>query len=295
VPFHGEIVDFFKPSRNTQTAVELGTRFREACITKGIEMPGGLSGKTALVTGASKGIGRGIALELAKRGCDVAINYHSDRAGAEQTAREVEALGRQTLLVGGNVGVLADVANMFQEVLSAFTGLSILVNNAGAQVWKSLLELEETEWDRVINTNLKSVFLCTQRAGRHMKERSGGRIINIGSGCNKIPFPKLVSYTASKGGIEMFTRVSAVELGPYGITVNCVAPGAIEIERTKLEAPDYAGTWAPLAPMRRVGVPRDVASAVCYLASDEAEFITGQTLYVDGGLFTRGPWPYPMD
>ena len=258
-------------------------------------MPEDLTGKTALVTGASKGIGRGIALELAKRGCDVAINFHSDRAGAEQTAREIEALGRRALPVGGDVSRSADVAEIFQEVLSTFSRLSILVNNAGTQVWKSLLELEEPEWDRVINTNLKSVFLCTQRAGRHMKEQRSGRIINIGSGCNKIPFPKLVSYTASKVGIEMFTRVSAVELGPYGITVNCVAPGAIEIERTQLEAPDYAGTWAPLTPMRRVGAPTDVASAVCYLASDEAGFITGQTLYVDGGLFTRGPWPYPID
>src|SRR5437899_6538778 len=136
-------------------------------------MPEDLGGKTALVTGASKGIGRGIALELAKRGCDVAINYHSDRARAEQIAREIEALGRRALSVGGNVGALADVTSMFQQVLSAFTQLSILVNNAGAQVWKSLLELEEEEWDRVINTNLKGVFLCTQRAGRHMKEQIG--------------------------------------------------------------------------------------------------------------------------
>src|SRR5262245_23172645 len=249
-------------------------------------------GKTALVTGASKGIGRSIALELARRGCDVAINYHSDRVGAEQTARQIEALGRRTLVLGGDVGRAADVEKLFHELWRAFTYLSILVNNAGTQVWKPLLDLEEIEWDRVINTKLKGVFLCTQQAGRHMKEQKGGRILNIGSGCNKIPFPNLVSYTASKGGIDMFTRVAAVELGPYAITVNCIAPGAIEIERTQLEAPDYAGTWAPLTPMRRVGAPLDVASAVCYLASDEAQFITGQTLYVDGGLFTRGPWPY---
>jgi len=255
-------------------------------------MPGDLRGKTALVTGASKGIGRGIALELARHGCDVAVNYRSDRAGAEQTAKDIEALGSRALMVGGDVGQSSDVSSLFEEVLSGFSRLTILVNNAGVQAWKSLLELEEAEWDRVINTNLKGVFLCTQQAARRMKEQQGGRIVNIGSGCNKVPFPSLVSYTASKGGIEMFTRVAAVELGPFGITVNCVAPGAIEIERTKLEAPDYAGTWGPLTPVRRVGVPGDVASAVCFLASDEAEFITGQTLYVDGGLFTRGPWPY---
>ena len=251
-----------------------------------------LQSKTALVTGASKGIGKGIALELARRGCDVAVNYNADEPGARQTAAEIEKLGRRAITVQANVGRSADVNAMFDRVLTEFPRLSILVNNAGVQTWKSLLELEEAEWDRVIDTNLKGNFLCTQRAGRHMKDQHAGRIINIGSGCNKIAFPNLVDYTASKGGIEMFTKVAAAELGPYGITVNCVAPGAIEIERTKAEAPDYAGTWGPLAPMKRVGNPQDVAAAVCFLAADEAEFITGQTLYVDGGLFTRGPWPY---
>lgn len=246
----------------------------------------------ALVTGASKGIGKGIALELARRGCDIAVNYNSDKQGAEQTAAEIENLGRQAITVQANVGRGENVTAMFDEVLGKFPRLSILVNNAGVQTWKPLLDLEEAEWDYVLDTNLKGNFLCTQRAARHMKDRGGGRIINIGSGCNKVAFPNLVSYTASKGGIEMFTKVAAAELGPYGITVNCVAPGAIEIERTQAEAPDYAGTWGPLAPMQRVGNPQDVASAVAFLASDEAEFITGQTLYVDGGLFTKGPWPY---
>jgi NAD(P)-dependent dehydrogenase (short-subunit alcohol dehydrogenase family) len=251
-----------------------------------------LQSKTALVTGASKGIGRGIALELARRGCDVAVNYNSDEQGARDTAAEIEKLGRRAITVRASVGRSAEVNAMFDQVLGEFGRLSILVNNAGVQTWKSLLELEESEWDRVIDTNLKGNFLCTQRAGRHMKDHHFGRIINIGSGCNKVAFPNLVDYTASKGGIEMFTKVAAAELGPYGITVNCVAPGAIEIERTQAEAPDYAGTWAPLTPMRRIGNPQDVAAAVCFLAADEAEFITGQTLYVDGGLFTRGPWPY---
>ncbi|MEW5974372.1 MAG: 3-oxoacyl-ACP reductase family protein [Acidobacteriota bacterium] len=254
-----------------------------------------LKGKTALVTGASKGIGKGIALALAKRGCSIAVNYFTDLKGAEETAREIRGMGSQAHVVGADVSRSDQVQRMFQEVTTVFTKLDILVNNTGTQVWKPLLELEESEWDRVIDTNLKGVFLCTQQAGRRMKEQKFGRIINIGSGCNRVPFPKLVSYTASKGGIEMFTKVAAVELGPLGITVNCVSPGAIEIERTQQEAPDYAGTWGPLTPARRVGNPTDVASAVCFLASDEAEFITGQTLYVDGGLFTQGPWPYPTD
>ena len=251
-----------------------------------------LEGRTALVTGASKGVGKGIALELAREGCAVAVNYNTDAKGAEATAAEIRAMGREAFPVQANVGVSAEVDRMFAEVLGRFARLDILVNNAGVQTWKPLLELEEREWDRVLNTNLKGTFLCTQRAARHMKDHGGGRIVNIGSGCNKIAFPNLVDYTASKGGIEMFTRVSAVELGKYGITVNCVAPGAVEIERTKLEAGDYAGTWAKLTPLGRVGVPLDVGRAVAFLASEKASFVTGQTIWVDGGLFSRPVWPY---
>jgi NAD(P)-dependent dehydrogenase (short-subunit alcohol dehydrogenase family) len=255
-------------------------------------MPLPLESKAALVTGASKGVGKGIALELARSGCDVAVNYNADPAGAEATVAEISALGRKAFVVQGNVGTAADVDRMFGEVFGRFARLDIMVNNAGVQTWKPLLDLEEAEWDRVIDTNLKGCFLCTQRAARHMKDHGGGCIVNIGSGCNKVPFPNLVDYTASKGGIEMFTRVSAVELGKYGIRVNCVAPGAVEIERTKQEAGDYAGTWAKLTPLGRVGQPLDVARAVVFFASDAGDFVTGQTLWVDGGLFTRPIWPY---
>jgi NAD(P)-dependent dehydrogenase (short-subunit alcohol dehydrogenase family) len=251
-----------------------------------------LSNKIALVTGASKGIGKGIALELARLGCDVAINFNADREGAEAVAGEIRNLGRRAVVVGANVGLAVDVERMFYDVLGQFERVDILVNNAGVQTWKSLLDLEESEWDRVIQTNLKGCFLCTQRAARGMKNRGYGRIVNIGSGCNKVAFPHLVDYTASKGGIEMLTKVAAAELGRYGITVNCVAPGAIEIERTKQEAGDYAGTWAKLTPVGRIGTPLDVARAVAFFASDEADFITGQTLWVDGGLFSKPAWPY---
>ena len=253
-----------------------------------------LQSKTALVTGASKGVGKGIALELARKGCDVAVNYHSDQAGAEGTVSEIAALGRKAFAVQADVGKSGDVAKMFERVFAQFPRLDILVNNSGTQVWKPLLELAEDEWDRVIDTNLKGCFLCTQAAGRHMQGQGGGRIINIGSGCNKVPFPNLVSYTASKGGIEMFTKVAAMELGKHKITVNCVAPGAIEIERTKHETGDYAGTWSKLTPLGRVGNPLDVARAVAFFASDEADFVTGQTLWVDGGAFTHPNWPYPV-
>ncbi len=253
-----------------------------------------LESKTVLVTGASKGVGKGIALELARRGCEIAVNYNSDRSGAEATVAEIAVLGRRAFAVQADVSDARAVDGMFGEVFARWPQLHILVNNAGMQVWKPLLDLEEPEWDRVIATNLKGCFLCTQRAARHMRQNAGGRIVNIGSGCNRYPFPNLVSYTASKGGIEMFTKVAAVELGKYGIAVNCVAPGAIEIERTKHEAADYAGTWAPLTPLGRVGQPLDVARAVAFFAGDAADFISGQTLFVDGGLFTHPIWPYPV-
>jgi NAD(P)-dependent dehydrogenase (short-subunit alcohol dehydrogenase family) len=251
-----------------------------------------LEGKTALVTGAAKGVGRGIAIELAREGCDVAINDFTDSPGAEATAVQIRSTGRRAFSVLADVGVAAEVHRMFEAVLGQFPRLDILVNNAGIQTWKALLELEEREWDRVMATNLKGCFLCTQRAARHMKAAGGGRIVNIGSGSNKVAFPKLVDYTASRGGIEMFTKVAAVELGPDQITVNCVAPGAIETERTRTEAQDFAGTWAKLTPLGRIGTPLDVGRAVVFFASESSAFITGQTLWVDGGLFSKPAWPY---
>ena len=251
-----------------------------------------LEGRAALVTGAERGIGKGIALALALEGCRVAVNYPSSPEVAEQTALEIRALGVDAFAVKADVGVAAEVRGMLDAVTARFERLNILVNNAAIQTWTPFLDVTEDEWDRVIATNLKGSFLCTQAAARHMKDRGGGTIINIGSGCNKAPFPNLVAYTASKGGIEMLTKVAAVELGPLGIRVNCVAPGAIEIERTKQEAGDYAATWARLTPLGRIGVPQDVARTVVFLASDAADFITAQTIWVDGGAFTKPAWPY---
>src|SRR5262249_31239920 len=176
-------------------------------------------------------------------------------------------------------------------VLEKFGKLDALVNNAAVQVWKPLLEVDDSEWDRVISTNLRGCYLCTQRAALYMKARGAGAIVNIGSGCNKVPFPNLSSYTASKGAIEMFTKAAALELGPHGIRVNCVAPGAIDTERTRVELPDFAGSWGRLTPLRRIGRPEDVAAAVEFLLSDDASFISAQTLAVDGGLFTQPRWP----
>jgi len=251
-----------------------------------------LAGLAALVTGASRGVGKGIALELARAGCRVAVNYSSASDLAEGTVREIEALGGEAFSVKGDVSVAADVDAMFETVVERFGRLNVLVNNAGVQTWAPLVDVTEAEWTRVIDTNLKGCFLCTQAAARHMAAQGGGAIINIGSGSNKMPFPRLVAYTASKGGIDMLTKVAAVELGPSAIRVNCVAPGAVEIERTRIENPDYAGVWGRVTPLRRVGTPADVGRAVVFFASENASFITGQTLWVDGGLFAQPTWPY---
>ncbi len=185
-------------------------------------------------------------------------------------------------------------SRLFDEVCDWFGDApDVLVNNAGIQTWAPLLELSEDGWDDVIRTNLKGCFLNTQAAARRMVEADkDGAIVNIGSGCNKLAFPKLVSYTASKGGIEQFTKVSAVELGPHGIRVNCVAPGAILNERTAEEQLDYASTWTRITPLRRVGTPEDISGPVLFLASDAARFVTGQTIWVDGGVFSQANWPY---
>lgn len=253
-----------------------------------------LEGQAALITGAGRGIGKGIALELARAGCRVAVN-DIDAEAAAQTVAEIDDIGAEAFAVRADVGSRAEVETMFDFVIASFGRLNLLVNNAGVQTWQPLLEVSEADWDRVINTNLKGTFLCTQFAARHMKDAGGGSIVNIGSGSNKLPFPRLAAYTASKGGIEMFTRVAAVELGPYLIRVNCVAPGAVEVERTRLEDPEYAATWGDITPLGRIGTPADVGNAVVFLASAEAAFITGQTIWVDGGLFTQAPWAYKRE
>lgn len=250
--------------------------------------------KLAIVTGGDQGLGRAMALALAKQGWDIAVSYIADDAHAKSLEGEVRTLGRRAWSARADAGHKTDVERFFAE-LDAHFGRSadLLVNNAGVQTWSSLLDLKEEQWDLVIRTNLKGCFLNTQTfAERTIRDGKRGTIINIGSACNKVPFPNLVDYTASKGGIEQFTKVSAVELGPHGINVNCVAPGPIETDRTRREAPNYAEMWSRVTPMRRVGTPEDVAHAVLFFADEKSDFISGQTLYVDGGAFTVTNWPY---
>jgi NAD(P)-dependent dehydrogenase (short-subunit alcohol dehydrogenase family) len=252
-----------------------------------------LQGQTALVTGASRGIGKEIALELARNGYRVAVNYYNDPASlVDATVAEIRALQADVLPIEADIRSSSQVTAMFERVIATFGRLDLLVNNAGVQTWKPLLQVTEEEWDLVVDTNLKGCFLCTQQAARYMKDHGGGAIVNLGSGCNKLAFPSLVAYTASKGGIEMLTKEAAVELGPYGIRVNCVAPGSIESERTRTEDANYAGTWSKLTPLGRVGTAADIAPTVVFLASKGASFISGQTIWIDGALFTQAQWPY---
>jgi 3-oxoacyl-[acyl-carrier protein] reductase len=247
-----------------------------------------------VVTGASSGIGKEIGLHLARAGWAIAATYGGNHAGGRDTRQKLDEIGVRCLVEACDVGDASAFGAFFERVRAEFgRAPALMVNNAGTQRWGPLLELSEEDWDVVIRTNLKGTFLGTQLAAREMvRDGVAGAIVNIGSGCNKVPFPELVSYTASKGGIELLTRSSAIELGGYGIRVNCVAPGAIEIERTRLEAPEYAATWGALAPLGRVGTPEDVAHLVEFLATERASYISGQTIWVDGGVFTAPNWPY---
>lgn len=248
----------------------------------------------AIVTAGTSAIGRHLVTALAADGHDVAFTHLGSADLAGRVSAEVAALGRRALAVECDAGDEAAVERMQQQAADwAGDAPDILINNAGVQTWSTLLDLSVSDWDRVMHTNMRGTFLNTRTAARLMVAAGkGGSVINLGSGCNKLAFPRLVDYTASKGGIEQFTKVAAVELGPHGIRVNCVAPGAIATERTASEAGDYAGTWAKVTPLRRVGTPQDIAGPVVFLCSAAADFITGQTIWVDGGVFSQANWPY---
>lgn len=249
--------------------------------------------KLALVTAGNSAIGRHLVLGLAGAGYDVAFTHLGASAASAALVAEVAVLGGRALAVESDAGEEAQVLAFHGEAANwAGVGPAVLVNNAGIQTWSALLDLEVADWDRVMATNLRGTFLNTKAAAKAMMG-VGGSIVTLGSGCNKLAFPRLVDYSASKGGIEQFTKVAASELGPHGIRVNCIAPGAIATERTAAEAGDYAATWAPITPLRRVGVPQDLVGPLLFLISDAASFITGQTIYVDGGVFSQAPWPYP--
>ncbi len=236
---------------------------------------GPLSGQVALVTGAAKRIGRSIALRLAAEGADVAVNYLSSRADAESLAGEITGLERKAIAVQGDVALRTDVQRVFGSVEETFGRLDILVNNAGVFFSAKFQELTEQQWDRIMNANLKSQFLCCQAAAPMMKRQGKGRIINISSLGGILAWPAFAHYCVSKAGSIMLTRCLARALAPE-ILVNSVAPGTIQFPG---EPPDEA--YIQRVPLHRTGTGDDIAGAVAYLAT--AEFVTGQVIVVDGG------------
>jgi len=244
-----------------------------------------LDGKKALVTGASRGIGRAIAIALAEAGADVAVNYSGSESAAAETAAAVEALGRRAMLVKADVGKSDAFEGMVKDVIDAFGGIDILVNNAGITRDNLIMRMKEEEFDQVIETNLKGVFNGIKAVTRPMMKQRSGRIINISSVVGALGNPGQANYVAAKAGVIGLTKASARELASRGITVNCVAPGFIETDMTDKLPADMREQLSGQIPLARLGQPEDIAAAVRYLASDAAAYMTGQTLHVDGGMY----------
>lgn len=244
-----------------------------------------LEGKKALVTGASRGIGRAIAIALAEAGADVAVNYAGSEAAAAETAAAIEALGRKALLVKGDVGKADAFEAMVKSVLEAFGAIDILVNNAGITRDNLIMRMKEEEFDQVIETNLKGVFNGIKAVTRPMMKQRSGRIINISSVVGSLGNPGQANYVAAKAGVQGLTKASARELASRGITVNCIAPGFIETDMTDKLPAEMREQLSGQIPLARLGRPGDIASAVRFLASDAAAYMTGQTIHVDGGMY----------
>ncbi len=244
----------------------------------------GLQGKVAIVTGAGRGIGKGIAARLAEEGCRLVLTA-LEGPEVEGVAGELSGRGAEVVAVSGDIGLPATADQLFQTTLDRFGPPDVLVNNAGwATPIAHLLEMDEEHWDTVLRTNLKSVFLTTSRAARLMaRDRRGGSIVNMSSWGAIRSHRQMAAYDASKGGIDAFTRTAAIDLAPYNIRVNAVAPGTVRTE-------NYAAT-GDLVPLGRPATPADIASVVAFLASDDAGYVTGQVIQVDGGMGAQGRPP----
>ena len=246
-----------------------------------------LKGKTALITGAGRGLGRGIAQRYAAEGANVAINYHGSITNGEDTLADVTAAGARGVLLHADVSSVADVRTLVDEAVAAFGQVDILVNNAGVEVHAPFWDVSEADYDKVMDVNAKGAFFGTQAFVGHLRAtQREGRIINISSVHEDVAFPNFTAYCASKGAMRMMTRNLAVELGPLGITINNIAPGAIEtpINAKLLNDPVKLKSLLHQIPLGRLGQPSDVGSLAVFLASDEAAYVTGSSFYVDGGL-----------
>jgi len=250
-----------------------------------------LQGKVALITGSAQGIGQAIAIRLAQEGADIIIDDRLGNTGAAETRKEVEALGRKASVIGGDLANLEDNRRLITEGVSNHGQIDILVNNAGVEKHADFWDVTEAEYDFVLDINLKGTFFLTQDFVNHLRSTNRtGKIINISSVHEELPFPHFSTYCASKGALKMLCRDLAIELAPLGITINNIAPGAIEtpINTKLLNSPDLMKALLSNIPLNRLGKPSDVGGAAAFLASSDADYITGTTLVVDGGLL----WNY---
>ena len=243
-----------------------------------------LTGKVALVTGASRGIGQAVAVELAKAGADVIVNYIGNEAVAQETVEKVEALGRKALKIKADVGNADEVQAMVDEAHAAFGHIDVLVNNAGITRDGLLIRMKDSDWDDVLNINLKGVYLVSKAVAKLMVKQRSGRIINMTSVSGVTGNVGQTNYAAAKAGVIGFTKTCAKELAARGITVNAVAPGFIETAMTDVLPEKIKEGIAATVPLGRMGQPEEIAGVVTFLASDFARYITGQVLNVDGGM-----------
>jgi len=246
-----------------------------------------LQGTTALVTGSSKGIGQAIAIRYAEEGADVVVNYNSDPKGAEETVSRIQATGRRAIAIKGDLGSVASVRALVEQGWESLGGLDVLVNNAGVESHAPFWDVTESDYDKVLDINLKGVFFATQTFVNKLRaDGRSGKVINISSVHEELPFPNFASYCASKGGLKMLTRNLAVELGPLGITINSIAPGAIEtpINAKLLGDPEKVAALTAQIPLGRIGKTDDVAGLAVFLASADSDYANGATFTVDGGL-----------